>query len=234
MIEVAKAAARDGAVRGVEVEVYCRDRSKKWVRVNQRAVRGPGNDILHYEGTVEDITERKAAEDRIQFLADHDALTELPHRALLQDRLEIALAAARRNKRKVALLFLDLDRFKIVNDSLGHSFGDIVLKEIAKRLKQCTRPQDTVARVGGDEFLIMLSSVDGVADASSAAERVMQEMSAEFLIQGHSLRLSCSIGISIFPEHGADAETLIKNADLAMYFAKEDAQRHPVLYQGNG
>ena len=171
----------------MEVKVYSRDRSKRWVRVNQRAVRGADNHIMHYEGTVEDITERKAAEERIQFLAYYDALTELPHRALLQDRLENALAAAQRNRRKVALLFLDLDRFKIINDSLGHSFGDVVLKEIAKRLKHCTRPHDTVARVGGDEFLIMLSSVDDLADVSSAAERVMQEMSAELLIQGHSL-----------------------------------------------
>ena len=224
MIEVAKVAAREDVARGAEVEVYCKDRSKKWVRVNQRAVRGPNNDILHYEGTVEDITERKAAEERVQFLAYYDALTELPHRALLQDRLSNALADARRRKEKVALLFLDLDRFKIVNDSFGHSFGDIVLKEVAKRLKQCTRAQDTVARVGGDEFLIMLNSVEDVAEAAVAAERVMQAMSAEILIHGQSLRMSCSVGISIFPDHGTDGETLIKNADAAMYFAKEDGR----------
>jgi diguanylate cyclase (GGDEF)-like protein len=157
----------------------------------------------------------------VQFLAYYDALTELPHRALLQDRLGHALADARRRKEKVALLFLDLDRFKIINDSVGHAFGDIVLKEVAKRLKQCTRAQDTVARVGGDEFLIMLNRVEDAAEAAVAAERVMREMSAEFLIQGHSLRMSCSIGISISPEHGVDGETLIKNADAAMYFAKE-------------
>lgn len=229
MIEVAKIAVRDGVARGLEVEVYCRDRSKKWVRVNQRAVRGMNNDIQHYDGTVEDITERKAAEERIQFLAYYDALTELPHRALLEDRLGSALADAKRNKQKVALLFLDLDRFKIVNDSLGHAFGDIVLKEIAKRLKLCTRAQDTVARVGGDEFLIMLNRVGDVAEAAIAADRVMQAMSTEFVIQGHSVRMSCSIGISIFPEHGVDGETLIKNADAAMYFAKE-AGRNDVRF----
>jgi diguanylate cyclase (GGDEF)-like protein/PAS domain S-box-containing protein len=221
MIEVAKIAARDDVARGAEVEVYCKDRRKKWVRVNQRAVRSPNNDIMHYEGTVEDITERKAAEERVQFLAYYDALTELPHRALLQDRLGNALADAQRRKEKVALLFLDLDRFKIINDSFGHSFGDIVLKEVAKRLKQCTRAQDSVARVGGDEFLIMLNRVDDVADAAIAAQRVMLAMAAEFQIEGHSLGMSCSIGISIFPEHGTDGETLIKNADAAMYFAKE-------------
>lgn len=229
MIEVAKLAARDEVARGAEVEVYCKDHSKKWVRVNQRAVRGANNVILHYEGTVEDITERKAAEERVQFLAYYDALTELPQRALLQDRFESALANARRNKQKVALLFLDLDRFKIINDSLGHSFGDIVLKEVAKRLKQCTRAQDTVARVGGDEFLIMLSHVEDASEAAVAAERVMQAMSAQFLIQGRALGMSCSIGISIYPDHGSDGETLIKNADAAMYFAKE-AGRNDVQF----
>jgi len=229
MIEVAKLAARGEVVHGAEVEVYCKDRSRKWVRMSQRAVRDVYNDIRNYEGTVEDITERKTAEERIQFLAYYDSLTELPHRALLQDRLGNALAHAQRRNEKVALLFLDLDRFKIINDSFGHSFGDIVLKEVAKRLKQCTRAQDTVARVGGDEFLIMLNKVEGVADAAIAAERVMQAMGAEFVIQGHSLGMSCSIGISIFPEHGSDGESLIKNADAAMYFAK-DAGRNDVRF----
>jgi diguanylate cyclase (GGDEF)-like protein/PAS domain S-box-containing protein len=229
MIEVAKLAARDDVARGVEVEIHCRDDSRKWVRINQRAVRAANNHILHYEGTVEDITERKAAEERVQFLAYYDALTELPHRALLQDRLSTALADASRRKEMVALLFLDLDRFKFINDSFGHSFGDVVLKEIARRLKQCTRAQDTVARVGGDEFLIMLNRVHDAADAAVAAQHVMNAMSAEFQIQGRSLGMSCSIGISIFPDHGADGETLIKNADAAMYFAKE-AGRNDVRF----
>lgn len=229
MIEVARIAARDDVARGVEVEIVCKDGSRKWVRVNQRAVRAANNDIIHYEGTVEDITERKAAEERVQFLAYYDALTELPHRALLQDRLSTALADATRRKEMVALLFLDLDRFKFINDSFGHSFGDVVLKEVAKRLKQCTRAQDTVARVGGDEFLIMLHRVHDVTDAAIAAQHVMRAMSAEFNIQGRSLGMSCSIGISIFPDHGADGETLIKNADSAMYFAKE-AGRNDVRF----
>ena len=172
-----------------------------------------------------DITDSKAAEERIQFLAYHDALTELPNRALLQDRLDNALAVARRRNEKVALLFLDLDRFKIINDSLGHAFGDMVLKEIAKRLKNCTREYNTVARVGGDEFLIMLNSVKEVADVAIVAERIMEEMSARFIIQGHSLSVGCSIGVSMFPEHGADGETLIKNVDAAMYSAKQDGRR---------
>lgn len=232
MIELAKAAARNNIVRGAEVEVYTRDKTKRWVLVNMRAVRDAYNEIGHYEGTVEDITERKAAEARIQFLAFYDALTELPHRALLQDRLGNALAEARRRDEKVALLFLDLDRFKVINDSFGHTSGDLVLKEVANRFKECTRAQDTVARVGGDEFLIMISDVEDAAAAAIAAERVMDAMSAEFSIQGHTLAITCSIGISIFPEHGANGEDLIKNADAAMFSAKE-AGRNLVRFFNN-
>ena len=168
-----------------------------------------------------DITERKAAEERIQFLAYYDALTELPHRGLLQDRLDNALAGARRRGERVALLFLDLDRFKAVNDSFGHSFGDIALKKVAKRLKDCAGEHNTVARVGGDEFLVLLSSVTDAADAAIAAGKIMDAMNANFNVQGQSLSVGCSIGVSIFPEHGDDGETLIRNADAAMYSAKE-------------
>jgi diguanylate cyclase (GGDEF)-like protein/PAS domain S-box-containing protein len=168
-----------------------------------------------------DITQRKAAEKQVQFLAYYDALTGLPNRTLLQDRLSKALASARRQKGKVALLVLDLDEFKTINDSLGHSVGDPVLKEVAERLKKWSREQDTVARVGGDEFLIVLTAVKEVADAAVAAKRLMDTITAEFVVQGHSLGISCSVGISIFPEHGRDGETLIKNADAAMYCAKE-------------
>ena len=137
-----------------------------------------------------------------------------------------ALAGARRQKYRVALLFLDLDRFKAINDSLGHSVGDLLLQEVAERLKGWARELDTVARLGGDEFLIVLTGIKDVADAAVAADRIMDTMTADFLIQGHSLNVSCSLGISIFPEHGADSETLIKNADAAMYGAKENGRNN--------
>src|SRR5208282_4990322 len=178
----------------------------------------------HISGTsaiARDITQRKAAEKQVQFLAYYDALTGLPNRTLLQDRLTKALASARRQKNKVALLFFDLDRFKTINDSLGHSVGDLLLQEVAERLKKWAREQDTVARVGGDEFLVVLTAVKEPADAAVAAERLMDAMAAEFVAQGHSLGVGCSIGISIFPDHGTDSETLIRNADAAMYCAKE-------------
>src|SRR4029077_16725950 len=168
-----------------------------------------------------DITDRKLAEQRIQFLAYYDALTGLPNRALLQDRLGKALASARRHMHKVALLFLDLDGFKHINDSLGHSLGDILLQEVAERLKRWGREQDTIARLGGDEFLIMLTDVESIQHAAVAAERLMDAMTAEFVVRDHSLNISCSIGISMFPEHGTDSETLIANADAAMYKAKD-------------
>jgi diguanylate cyclase (GGDEF)-like protein/PAS domain S-box-containing protein len=177
-----------------------------------------------------DITNRKVAEERIQYLAYYDALTGLPNRTLLQDRLSKALASARRRNDKVALLFLDLDRFKIINDSLGHLAGDLLLQEIAERLKSFSREQDTVARLGGDEFLIVLTDLKDFRDAAIAAERLMDAMTAEFIVQGHSLCISCSLGISIFPEHGADAEALIKNADAAMYSAKDNGRNNIQLF----
>ena len=174
----------------------------------------------------EDITDRKVAEERVQYLAYYDSLTDLPNRTLLQDRLSKALASARRQKDKVALLFLDLDRFKNINDSLGHSLGDLLLQKVAERLKRWAREQDTVARLGGDEFLIVLTRIKDVADAAVAAERLMAVMTDEFIVEGNPLSISCSLGISIFPDHGEDGEGLIKNADAAMYSAKEKGRNN--------
>jgi len=176
--------------------------------------------------SVRDITDRKAAEERVQYLAYYDALTGLPNRTLLQDRLAKALASARRRRDKVALLFLDLDRFKDINDSLGHSVGDLLLQEIGERLKTWGREQDTVARLGGDEFLIMVTEIKDASDAAVAGERLMDAMTAQFVVQGQPFSVNCSLGISVFPEHGTDGETLIKNADAAMYSAKDNGRNN--------
>jgi diguanylate cyclase (GGDEF)-like protein/PAS domain S-box-containing protein len=197
-----------------------------WAMINASLVDGDLGVASIVEGTLVDITERKLAEERVQSLAYYDALTGLPNRVLLRDRLSKALATARRQKHKVALLFLDLDRFKIINDSLGHSVGDLLLQDVAERLKSFAREQDTVARLGGDEFLIVLTNIKDVPGAAVAAERFMDAMTASFVIQGHSLSIGCSLGISIFPEHGADNETLIKNADAAMYSAKDTGRNN--------
>jgi diguanylate cyclase (GGDEF)-like protein/PAS domain S-box-containing protein len=174
--------------------------------------------------TVRDITERKAAEERIQFLAYFDALTQLPNRALLRDRLDNALAGARRKNKKIAILSLDLDRFKLVNDSSGRSFGDSILKVIAKRLQNCTREGDTVARVGGDEFLVLLGCVENAADAAIAAQRIMDALKPSLIIHGQSLCLGCSIGVSVSLADDEDGEALIKNADAAMVYAKQNGR----------
>ena len=196
------------------------DGRRVWLRTSKLPLWDREGKVIGLLGTYEDITQRKVAEERVQYLAYYDAVTGLPNRTLMQDRLSKALAGARRRKDKVALLFLDLDRFKDINDSLGHSVGDLFLQEVAERLKKWAREQDTVARVGGDEFVIVLTAVKDGADAALAAERLMRAMSAEFVVQGRSFSISCSLGISVFPEHGRDCEALIKNADAAMYCAK--------------
>lgn len=200
-----------------------RDGSWGWILSNARYVHQK-NDQSVIEGGIVDITDRKTAEERIQFLAYYDSLTGLPNRMLLQDRLAKALATAKRHKDKVAVLFLDLDRFKNINDSLGHSYGDLLLQELSTRLQIWAREQDTVARLGGDEFIIVLGSIAEAADAAVAAERIAHAVSPEFTLQGRVLSVTCSIGISIYPDHGEDVETLIKHADAAMYSSKDSGR----------
>ncbi len=167
-----------------------------------------------------DISARKAAEAQIEFLAYYDALTGLLNRTLLRDRIQAMLASARRRRNKIALLFLDLDKFKTVNDSLGHATGDALLVEVARRLKRWSREQDAIARLGGDEFLVVAPDIQEETDVLAAADRIMDSMRTGFIVGDHLLNVTCSIGISIFPEHGVDADGLIKNADAAMYYSK--------------
>jgi len=216
-----RALEEHGIVRSAEVEVLDRQGTHKWVLVNIRVVRNVDGDIMLHEGTVEDVTVRKLAQKQVDFLAYYDALTGLPNRTLLKDRLDMALAACRRSGARAAVLFLDLDRFKVINDSLGHSFGDLLLQQVGNRLRGEIRDQDTVARVGGDEFLVVLTSVANVAEVEATAARIVSAVAGEYGIQDRLLSISCSLGISMFPEHGKDGETLIKNADAAMYCAKE-------------
>jgi diguanylate cyclase (GGDEF)-like protein/PAS domain S-box-containing protein len=211
-------------VLNAEYRIQCPDGKWKWALANVRSINQTETSPAIIEGGLVDITDRKAAEDQVQYLAYYDSLTGLPNRSLLKDRLGHALAMARRHKEKVAVLFLDLDRFKIINDSLGHSVGDLLLKAVALRLKNLSREEDTVARIGGDEFLVVLPSIKETADAAVTAERIARGMDQEFIVQGHSFKVTCSIGISIFPEHGSDDETLIKNADAAMYSAKDSGR----------
>lgn len=167
---------------------------------------------------------------RMEYHAHHDALTGLPNRILLNDRITNELAHARRQQTNAALLFLDLDRFKIINDSLGHAVGDQLLRVIARRLNNCVRDEDTVARLGGDEFMILLPRISGSADAGRIAKKIIECLVDPISCNGHELHITTSIGISIYPYDGADAETLIKHADISMYRAKELGRNKAVYY----
>jgi diguanylate cyclase (GGDEF)-like protein/PAS domain S-box-containing protein len=190
----------------------------QWLSVS--AVRDGQGRLTHYVGVFTDITERKAQEARIAFLAHHDPLTALPNRSLMVERLERRTLRSQRDRSRFALLFLDLDHFKHINDSLGHAVGDKLLKEIAGRLTHCVRSSDSVGRLGGDEFLILLAELADAADAGNVAEKIIEQMAPPFELEGHRLSTSISIGIAIYPGDGKDSDTLMKNADTAMYHAK--------------
>lgn len=171
-------------------------------------------------GIVEDITERREAEERIRHLALYDALTDLPNRALLQDRLRQAMSEAQREQTLLAVLFLDLDRFKIVNDSLGHAVGDRLLQVVAERLGQHVRGSDTVCRLGGDEFVVVLTAVHDASDTARVADKLLRGLTEPLRVDGHTLNVSISIGISLYPMDGRDPDTLLQHADTALYQAK--------------
>ena len=174
-----------------------------------------------FVAVVSDISERKQTEQRIAHMANHDALTDLPNRHLLQDRIQQALIQARRNGNQGAVLFIDLDKFKCINDTMGHDVGDLLLKEVAHRLVSSLRSQDTVARTGGDEFIVVLHSVANAQDAGPLAQKLLDALLLPYLFAGKKLHISASIGIAVFPDDGEDIDTLLKNSDAAMYQAKE-------------
>jgi diguanylate cyclase (GGDEF)-like protein/PAS domain S-box-containing protein len=177
-----------------------------------------------------DITERKRAERQLAYIATHDALTGLPNRVLFNDRLNLALAQAQRHQQRLAVLLLDLDRFKDINDTWGHSVGDQFLRVTAKRLKGLLRKSDTLARMGGDEFLFLVTEIAQAENATEVARKILESFQEPFLVEGHEFRTTASIGVTIFPDDGTDADTLLKNADIAMYSAKQKGrnnyQRH--------
>lgn len=177
-----------------------------------------------------DVTDRKIYGEKLNYLAHHDPLTGLPNRMLFADRLAQGLARARRERQQLAVMFVDLDRFKYVNDTMGHNTGDQLLTEVARRLVSCLREADTLARMGGDEFTIILNNVCSAEEATHAAERVLQALALPVELNGQEFFVSASIGISLYPAHGTDAETLVKNADTAMYRAKERGRDGYYLY----
>jgi diguanylate cyclase (GGDEF)-like protein/PAS domain S-box-containing protein len=191
----------------------------EWLGIS--AVRNTGGQITHYVAIFSDISEKKATEAKLEFLAHHDSLTNLPNRILVKDRIVQALALAMREKMRVALMFLDLDHFKVVNDTLGHVVGDKLLQAVVERLKDCVRETDTISRQGGDEFLVALTGLHNSEAVTSVSEKILQRMDQVFDIEGHTLTCSFSIGIAIYPEDGSDFDTLLLKADTAMYHAKD-------------
>jgi diguanylate cyclase (GGDEF)-like protein/PAS domain S-box-containing protein len=182
-------------------------------------------------GISTDITERKDIEEHMQHMAQYDALTHLPNRALFDDRLRQALAAAQRNGNRLALMFIDLDKFKPVNDTYGHGVGDLLLKEVALRIQDCLRESDTAARIGGDEFVILLPSIEAEGDAGIVGEKILYALNQPFGLAGHTLKISASIGVAVFPDHGGDEKMLVKSADTAMYHAKKNGRDNVKLYE---
>ena len=187
-----------------------------------------GSVIWH--GFITDITERKNAEERIRHMAQYDTLTDLPNRALLSDRLQQALSNAKREHIHLALMFIDFDNFKPINDTLGHAIGDKLLAMAASRMQRCMRESDTIARIGGDEFVVLIPNAESDLDAKIVAEKIRQAIDVPFEVEGYTLNITVSIGIAVYPEHGEDEIELSKNADCAMYYAKQAGRNIAVVY----
>lgn len=227
-------AHQSGRAERYECDLRLRHRAGHWVWVLSRGR------IVHAEGTGEprlvagttvDISELKHAEGQLRTLAQHDMLTGLANRTLLSDRLQRAMAAARREGRRVALLFIDLDKFKPINDRLGHAVGDALLRAVATRMLGCVREADSVARIGGDEFVVLLPHLNDPLDAVRVGEKLRGALCQPFAAAGHALQISGSVGIALYPDHGADERTLLLSADQAMYQAKHAGRGTVQLFQ---
>jgi len=226
LLEALRRVWQSGAAEQFPVSFYQDDRVSGWYENYIFKLRC-GEIVVIYD----DVTERKREEDRTHYLAHYDALTHLPNRTLITDRIRQALAKAKRDKTRLALMFADLDKFKPVNDELGHDIGDLLLQEAAKRLQDCMRGSDTAARTGGDEFIVLLPVIETEQDAAMVAEKICHALDQPFELAGHRLNISCSIGVAVYPEHGNDEEQLIKHADIAMYYAKQSGRNNVKIFR---
>ena len=220
-LPVQMAAFRGIEVRDFEQDVVFDDGTIRHLIGNAAPLRDAGGKVYGAVGAFIDITTRRTMEEQIRRMAHFDSLTNLPNRILLMDRLDQALAISQRNHSKTSVIFMDLDHFKEINDNLGHHVGDMLLQQVAERIRGALREVDTVSRLGGDEFVMVLPELRHTEDATTIAEKLLRAFDEDFFISGDKLRISPSLGISIYPDHGADASTLIRIADKAMYHAKQ-------------
>jgi diguanylate cyclase (GGDEF)-like protein/PAS domain S-box-containing protein len=218
---------------GFDWLIIRKDGSKRYIEASISLKKDSSNKPNGFKGVIRDITERKLIEQELNHLATHDALTSLPNRLMFSQLLNHAIQSAQRNKKQLAVLFIDLDRFKIINDSLGHEAGDLMLQEISNRFKQLLRSSDIVGRLGGDEFIILIEDVNELGQVATLAHKILTTTIKPAAIMGEECRITASIGISIYPTDGQDEQSLMKNADIAMYFAKEEGKNNYQFYSEN-
>jgi diguanylate cyclase (GGDEF)-like protein/PAS domain S-box-containing protein len=211
-------------------QIIRKNGDKRYVEASVSLQKDSSGKPTGFKGIVRDITERKRTEQQINYMATHDILTGLPNRLMFSQLLNQAIRSAQRHKRQLAVLFIDLDSFKTINDALGHEAGDRLLKEMARRFKRSLRAEDVVGRLGGDEFVILTEEVDELSQIANVAQKILANTIQPMSLQGEECRVTASIGISIYPGDGTDEQTLIKNADMAMYFAKEEGKNNYQFY----
>jgi diguanylate cyclase (GGDEF)-like protein/PAS domain S-box-containing protein len=226
----------------IELRLKCKNANPKFrhfeatfvtIVLKSKGLYSESEDIEPFLGTygvARDISDRKKIEEAVNYQAYHDALTDLPNRALFKDRLGLAIAQSERDGDQFAVMFVDLDRFKWVNDTLGHQIGDELLKLVSTRLKRCLRKGDTLARIGGDEFTLLLPKINSRDDARLTADKILKQLSRPFSLMGQEVFISASIGVALFPEHGDSIETLLKSADIAMYHVKWEGKNGALFY----
>jgi diguanylate cyclase (GGDEF)-like protein/PAS domain S-box-containing protein len=216
--------------KGFDWQIIRKDGGEGYIEASLTLKKDSSDKPTGFKGMIRDITERKRIEQQINYMATHDTLTGLPNRLMFNQLLNHAIRSAQRHGKQLAVLFIDLDRFKTINDSLGHEAGDRLLKEIARRFKKSLRAVDVVGRLGGDEFIILTEEVDELSQIETLAHKILTTTIQPMVLQGEECRITASIGISIYPGNGTDEQTLMKNADIAMYFAKEEGKNNYQFY----